>query len=67
MDIWQLILGFFFSTVGMAFFIFGKKKQLWAPLFSGMALMIYPYFVSNSVLMVAIGVVLIIVPYFVRT
>jgi len=36
------------------------------PLVCGLALMIFPYFVSNTVLLVAIGAMLIAVPYFVR-
>jgi hypothetical protein len=29
-------------------------------------LMIFPYFVSNTILLIAIGIVLIVIPYFVR-
>lgn len=36
------------------------------PLICGIALMVYPYFVSNNTLLVAIGVALIAIPYFVR-
>ena len=36
------------------------------PLICGIALMVYPYFVSSNALLVAIGVVLIAIPYFVR-
>lgn len=60
--LWSLL----FSSVGLGFFLYGKKQQAVVPLFSGLALMIYPYFVSNSILLVAIGVALIAVPYFVR-
>lgn len=60
--LWSLL----FSSVGLGFFLYGKKQQAVVPLFSGLALMIYPYFVSNSILLVAIGIVLVAVPYFVR-
>jgi len=36
------------------------------PLACGVALMAFPYFVSNTILLVAIGIALIAVPYFVR-
>ena len=36
------------------------------PLVSGLALMIFPYFVSNTILLVTLGIVLIAIPYFVR-
>jgi hypothetical protein len=36
------------------------------PLVSGLALMIFPYFVSNSILLVTLGIALIAIPFFVR-
>jgi predicted membrane protein len=60
--LWSLL----FSSVGLGFFIYGKKQKAVVPLLSGLGLMIYPYFVSNSLLLVAIGVALMALPYFVR-
>jgi len=61
-----LLWGLLFSSVGLGFFIYGKKQKAVVPLFSGLGLMIYPYFVSNTILLVAIGIALIALPYFVR-
>jgi hypothetical protein len=36
------------------------------PLVCGLALMVFPYFVSNVILMVGIGVLLLAIPYFLR-
>jgi len=36
------------------------------PLVSGLALMIFPYFVSNTILLITLGIALIAIPYFVR-
>ena len=36
------------------------------PLICGVALMVYPYLVSSNTLLVAIGAVLIAIPYFVK-
>jgi len=36
------------------------------PLVTGLALMIFPYFVSNTILLVTLGILLIAIPYFVR-
>ena len=62
MLLWSLL----FSSVGLGFFIYGKKQQAVIPLCCGLGLMIYPYFVSNTLLLVAIGIALIALPYFVR-
>jgi hypothetical protein len=60
--LWSLL----FSSIGLGFFIYGKKQKAVVPLFSGLSLMIYPYFVSNTLLLVAIGAALMVLPYFVR-
>jgi len=36
------------------------------PLICGLVLMIFPYFISNTFLLVTLGVVLISLPYFLR-
>jgi hypothetical protein len=55
-----------FSSIGLGFFIYGKKQRAVVPLVCGIALMVYPYFISNVMLLVGIGVVLMAVPYFLR-
>jgi hypothetical protein len=55
-----------FSSVGLGFFLYGRKQRAPVPLVCGLALMIFPYFISNTILLVAIGVALIAVPYFVQ-
>jgi len=62
----SLLWGLLFSSVGLGFFLYGKKQQAVVPLFCGLALMVFPYFVSNTILLVAIGFALIALPYFVR-
>jgi hypothetical protein len=53
-----------FGAVGFGFFIYGKKQQAIVPLICGLLLMVYPYFVSNTLLLVVIGVALMAIPYF---
>jgi len=55
-----------FSSVGLGFFMYGRKQKAVVPLVCGLALMIYPYFFSNIIAVIAIGVGLIAIPYFVR-
>lgn len=66
MNMWTLLWGVLFSSLGLGFFIYGKKQQAPVPLVCGVMLMAYPYFVANTFLLVAIGVVLTAVPYFIR-
>jgi len=63
-DVGVLLWGLLFSSIGLGFFLYGKKQRAVVPLVCGLVLMIYPYFIPNVMLLVAIGVVLIAVPYF---
>lgn len=61
-----LLWGLLFSSAGLGFFLYGRKQRAVVPLICGLTLMIYPYFVSNTYVLVGIGVGLIALPYFVR-
>ena len=61
-----LLWGLLFGSVGLGFFVYGRRQKTVVPLLTGLALMIFPYFVSNTILLVALGVTLIAIPYFVR-
>jgi len=53
----NLIGGLVFGSIGFIAFIYGKRMNLWKPMFLGIALMIYPYFISNDVALIAIGAI----------
>jgi hypothetical protein len=61
-----LLWGLFFGSIGLGFFIYGRKQRAVVPMICGLALMVFPYFVSNTILLVGIGAVLIAIPYFLR-
>ena len=61
--LWSLL----FSSIGLGFFLYGKKQRAVVPLVCGLVLMIYPYFIPNVIALVAIGVVLTAVPYFFKS
>jgi hypothetical protein len=61
-----LLWGLLYGSIGLGFFIYGRKQHAVVPLLCGVALMVFPYFVSNVWLLVAIGALLIAIPYFLR-
>lgn len=61
-----LLWGMLFGSIGVGFFIYGKKQRAVVPLCVGVALCVFPYFVANVYVLVGIGMVLVIIPYFVR-
>ncbi len=65
MDTASLLWGVLFSSIGVGYFIYGRKQQKLVPLLCGIGLMIFTFVVSNVWAMVAIGVVLMALPYFI--
>ena len=62
----NLIAGFVFGSIGFVAFTYGKRMSLWKPMFCGIALMVYPYFISNIWILVGLGVVLCLAPFFIK-
>ncbi len=58
--------GLIFGSIGMGFFVYGRKQRAIVPLVCGIALMVFPYFVTGTAWLLIIGVVLMATPYFVR-
>ena len=61
-----LFWGVLFGAFGLGYFVYGKKQRAIVPLLCGIGLMALPYFVTGAWLLVALGVILAAVPYFIR-
>jgi len=61
-----LISAMIFGSIGLGFYIYGKKQKAKVPLYTGIALFIFPYFVSNLYALIFVGVVLVALPFFVK-
>ncbi|GAB3389584.1 hypothetical protein GCM10027432_27170 [Lysobacter fragariae] len=66
MDFAVLMWGVVFSSIGLGYFIYGRRQQAPVALVCGIALMVFPYFVSSAWGMVLIGAALMAIPYFLR-
>lgn len=62
----QLLFGVLFGSIGLGYFIYGKKQKIVVPFIVGILLMTYSYFIENTMLLVSIGTFLTILPYFIR-
>ena len=61
-----LMWGMFFGSIGVGFFIYGRKQKAVVPLCVGIALCVFPYFIADVYVLVLVGAVLMAIPYFVR-
>jgi len=52
----NLIGGLVFGSINFVAFIYGKRMNLWKIMLCGLALMIFPYFIGDAVILYAIGV-----------
>jgi len=60
--LWALL----FSSIGMGYFVYGKKQANKVALLCGIGLMVFPYFTSNVYVLVLTGVGLMAVPKYVN-
>ena len=65
-DTSMLLWGVIFGSVGLGFFIYGRKQQAVVPLVAGIALFVVPYVISSLYLLLLVGIILVALPYFVR-
>ena len=50
-----LIWGIMFGAIGLGFFTYGRRQKAVVPLLAGIALFIFPYFISNVYMLVIAG------------
>ena len=62
----SIIWGILFGAIGMGYLIYGRKQRRSLALLSGIVLCAFPYFVSNVFLMILIGIIAMVLPFFVR-
>ncbi|WP_445404658.1 amino acid transport protein [Acinetobacter vivianii] len=66
MNATQLFLSVIFSSIGLGYFLYGKKQKMTVPLICGLVLMLFTYFIDSTAIISIIGVILSVVPYFLR-
>jgi hypothetical protein len=52
----NLLAGLLFSSIGFVGLAYGKRMSLWKPMFIGIALMAYPYFIESTVMICVVGI-----------
>jgi hypothetical protein len=63
-DVSTLLWGVLFGSIGMGYFVYGKRQRRGAALVAGVMLCVFPYFVSNTILTVLLGALFMALPYF---
>lgn len=66
MNATQLFLGVIFSSIGLGYFLYGKKQKMTVPLVCGLVLMLFTYLIESTALISIMGIILSVIPYFLR-
>lgn len=61
-----LLISLVFSSIGLGYFIYGRKQKHKIAFYSGLCLMLYPYMISDPLWLIVIGVALMSAPKFIR-
>jgi len=61
-----LIWGVIFGSIGLGFFVYGKRQKAIIPFLSGIGLMVFPYFISNIYILILSGIILVALPFFTK-
>lgn len=65
-DTSYLLISLVFSSIGLGYFIYGKKQKQKIVYYTGIALMLFPYAVTDTRLMLITGTVLLALPKILR-
>lgn len=63
MDVTWLLQNVWWSTIGLGYFVYGKRQDRYMAMACGAALMGYPYFVESNLWMFIIGATLSFIPW----
>ncbi|MFT4861503.1 MAG: putative membrane protein [Pseudohongiellaceae bacterium] len=61
-----LLISLIFSSIGLGYFIYGRKQKHKVAFYSGICLMFYCYIFTSTIPMIVIGVGLMAAPKFIR-
>ena len=65
-DASTIMIYLFFGLVGTAYIIYGKKRQAFIPLLSGIALCVIPYAITSLTPLVLVSIVLVAIPFIIK-
>ena len=60
--LWSVLFGGF----GIGYFMYGRKQKAIVPLCCGLALLVFPYFMASLTMLLIVGAILVVVPYFIK-
>ncbi|OEY65375.1 hypothetical protein [Marinobacter sp. X15-166B] len=66
MDTTGLFLALIFSSIGLGYFVYGRKQANPVTRYCGIALLLYPWLVTDTPVLLAVGVGLMLIPRYIE-
>ncbi len=66
MDTTLIFSGLIFGSIGMGYFLYGRKQANMMALLSGVALCVFPYFISSVWISIVVGIGLVLLPFMIK-
>ena len=60
--LWSVLFG----GIGIGYFIYGRKQKAIVPFCTGLALFVFPYFMTSVTMLFIVGVILVAIPYYIK-
>lgn len=61
-DTTALFIALFFGSAGLGYLVYGRRQEKKVFFYTGLALMLFPYFINATVPMLAVGTGLLLLP-----
>ena len=61
-----ILWGLLFGSIGLGYVIYGRRQKALTPFLAGLALIVFPYFVSSVAILISLGLLLILLPFFLK-
>jgi hypothetical protein len=58
-----LVIGILTGALGVAYIVYGRRQTKFAPVFAGVLLCAYPYFIDSVVWLCVVGALLLAAPF----
>jgi len=65
-DTSSLLWGLLFGSIGIGYAIYGRRQRAFVPFVAGLGLILFPYVVTGTFALIAIGAALLAAPFVIR-
>jgi predicted membrane protein len=62
----EVVWAMFFAAIGLGYVTYSRRQRAAMPLVCGISLFIFPYFMPNAYVLVLVGALIAVLPFFIK-